>query len=254
MKFTRAIVRKPCKNMVHGLTTAGLGKPDYKKALAQHEAYIDALLACGLEVLVLDADEQFPDSTFVEDTALLTPRCAIITRPGAASRTGETAAIEAVVKDFYSRVERIHAPGTLDAGDVMMTGDHYYIGLSSRTNQEGAAQLLQILNAHGYSGSIVNPGNLLHLKSGVAYLEDDMMAMTEEFLHHPFFSRYRSIAIPKEESYAANCVWVNGQVLCAAGFRKTIKLFEEARIRTIALDMSEFQKLDGGLSCLSLRF
>ena len=136
--FSKAIVRNPCKNFINGLTTANLGLPDYDLALIQHQEYVEALRKCGLEVIVLDADEDYPDSTFVEDTALLTPPCAIITNPGASSRKGETADIKNVLTEYYSKIENINDPGTVEAGDIMMVGDHFYIGLSRRTNTNGA--------------------------------------------------------------------------------------------------------------------
>ena len=144
--FSNAIVRKPGKSMVNGLTNALLGIPDYQKAFDQHGAYVTALRNCGLEVKVLDADENFPDSTFVEDTALLTPNCAIIMNPGAISRRGEIKGIKKVVKDYYADIEAILSPGTVEAGDVMMVGNHFYIGVSERTNLNGAEQLIRLLN------------------------------------------------------------------------------------------------------------
>jgi dimethylargininase len=115
--FTKAIVRTPCKNILNALTTANLGLPDYSLAIHQHQEYIQALKSCGLDVTVLNADENYPDSVFVEDTAVLTPQCAIISNPGAASRKGEITEMSKVLNRFYSNVEKIVAPGTLDAGD-----------------------------------------------------------------------------------------------------------------------------------------
>lgn len=122
MRFTTAIVRKPGRSMTEGLTGANLGVPDYEKALVQHQAYVEALQACGVNVKVLEADENFPDSTFVEDTALLTPHCAIITNPGAPSRREEVVAMKDVLTEYYSDIEEIVAPGMVEAGDIMMTG------------------------------------------------------------------------------------------------------------------------------------
>ena len=113
--FTNAIVRTPGRSMVSGLTEANQGPPDYEKALEQHRQYIAALEACGLEVLVLDAEEAYPDSTFVEDAAVLIPDCAVITRPSAPSRVGETVAMTPVLRELYPKIERIVAPGTLEA-------------------------------------------------------------------------------------------------------------------------------------------
>ncbi len=162
--FSNAIVRKPSKSMINGLSDANLGVPDYQKALMQHEEYVRALIDCGLKVTVLDADENFPDSTFVEDVALLTPLCAIITKPGAPSRRGEIVAMRDVVKEFYSDIEEIVSPGRVEAGDIMMVGNHYYIGLSARTNQNGAEQVIGILNKYGMTGSAVKLEKVLHLK------------------------------------------------------------------------------------------
>ncbi|MCX6827737.1 MAG: N(G),N(G)-dimethylarginine dimethylaminohydrolase [candidate division Zixibacteria bacterium] len=254
MRFTKAIVRIPGPSMVDGLSSAGLGKPDYEKALAQHAAYIDALKLCGLEVTILPPDNAYSDSTFVEDTTLLTPACAVIMRPGAPSRRGETETIETALRPFYSNIERIISPGTADAGDIMMVGNHFYIGLSQRTNREGAEQIIGILNKYDMNGSTVTLKNALHLKSGTAYLENEFMVLAGEFVGRPEFTKYRVIPVHDDEIYAANCLWLNGTILIAAGYNKIKKAVESCGYKTIALDMSEFRKLDGGLSCLSLRF
>ena len=254
MKFTRAIVRIPCRNLAKGLTTQKLGKPDYEKALEQHTAYVEALKVAGLEVVVLEPDDAYPDSVFVEDTALLTPECAILTNPGAPSRRGETEHIEATVREFYENVDRIEPPGTLDGGDVMMVGSHYYIGLSSRTNPHGAWQLINCLKDYGLSGSTIALQNLLHLKSGAAYLENNTIVLAGELRDRPEFGSFDAINVGDKESYAANCVWVNGRVMIAGGFPEIRRTIESYGYDTVALDMSEYRKLDGGLSCLSLRF
>ncbi len=168
--------------MVNGLTTANLGLPDYEKALVQHAAYVQALKTCGLYVTVLPPDNNYPDSTFVEDTALVTSACAIIMRPGATSRRGETEEIETVLRGFYSTIERVRTPGTVDAGDIMMVGKHFYIGLSQRTNAVGAGQVIQILNKHGMTASTVPLKEALHLKSGTAYIENGYMVTVGEFI------------------------------------------------------------------------
>jgi len=252
--FTKAIVRIPCRAMVKGLSSANLGKPDYQKALLQHADYVEALKECGLQVRVLPADENFPDSTFVEDVALLTPNCAILTNPGAPSRRLETRSVLKTLSDFYEKVEMIEAPGTLEAGDIMMVGDHYYIGLSERTNQAGAEQMISILESHGFSGSVVTLTEVLHLKTGLGYLENNNLLACGEFLDKPEFQKYRLLEVEPDEAYAANSVWINGTVLTPKGFPKTRVLIESAGYKVREVDVSEFQKLDGGLSCLSLRF
>lgn len=252
--FKNAIVRTPAKSMINGLTTAGLGQPDYKKALVQHANYITALQKCGLEVNVLDADESFPDSCFIEDVALLTPKCSIITNPGAQSRKGEIMGIKEVVRQFFTNIEEIQEPGTVEAGDIMMVGSRYYIGLSARTNETGAKQIISILEKHGMSGSIVTLEKVLHLKTGLAYLENNNLVACGEFLSKKEFQKYNILEIDADESYAANCIWINGWVLIPAGFSKAKSTIKNAGYQTLEVDVSEFQKLDGGLSCLSLRF
>lgn len=252
--FTHAIVRKPCRSMVHGLTESNMGPPDYKKALLQHAAYVGALKECGLAVTVMDADEKHPDSTFIEDTALLTRRCAIITRPGAASRRGETAEVEKVLSRFYSRIEAVKEPGTVDAGDIMMAGAHFYIGLSQRTNEAGAAQVIDILKRFGMSGTMMAFGGMLHLKTGAAYLENNNLVASGSMVTRPEFQAFNLLEVDRAESAAANCVWINGTVLLAGKCPKLKAEVEKRGYGVIGLDVSEFQKLDGGLSCLSLRF
>ena len=252
--FKRAIVRIPGISMIHGLTTANLGIPDYEKALAQHTDYIEELEKSGLEVLVLGPDEQFPDSTFVEDVALLTKNCAIITNPGAPSRKGETAAIKDVLKGFYVNIEEVLAPGTVEGGDILMVGSHFYIGISERTNANGAQQVIRFLENYELSGSMVELEKTLHLKTGVAYLEQNNLAASGEFLKKEEFQDFNLIEIAEDESYASNCVWINDRVLIPQGYPKARESIIRAGYTIIEVEVSEFQKLDGGLSCLSLRF
>ena len=252
--FTNAIVKTPCRNMINGITTAAMGKPDYELALKQHEDYIHALKKCGLAVMVLDPDENFPDSTFIEDTCLITPRCAIITNPGADSRKGETIRVSEAVKGLGLPLERIQNPGTLDAGDVMMVKDHYFTGLSERTNINGASQLNNILKKYGMTSSTIKLESVLHLKTGISYLENNNLLAYGEFLTKPALSDFNILAVAPDESYAANAVWINGKVLVPIGFSKTAEMIEDAGYQIIEVDVSEFRKLDGGLSCLSLRF
>jgi len=252
--FSKAIVRTPGKSMVNGLTTAGLGAPDYEKAIIQHKAYIDALQECGLDVTVLETDEAFPDATFIEDTALFTPHCAIITNPGAPSRAGEVEKIKSVAKQFYSSIEKIQAPGTVDAGDIMMVGNHYYIGLSARTNKSGANQMITILEKYDLTGSTIDLEKVLHLKTGLAYLENNNLLISGEFRTMPEFENFDKIEVPDNESSAANCIWVNGTVIMPAGFPTTKNKISQLKYKVVEIEISEFAKLDGGLSCLSLRF
>ncbi len=252
--FKKAIVKTPGKSLVKGLSSAGLGPPDYNIALRQHNEYITALDDCGLDVLVLPPDENYPDSPFVEDIALLTSKCAIITNPGAPSRKGETAAIKSFLKKYFWVIEEIRNPGTVEAGDIMMVGSHYYVGISGRTNPEGARQVIKILNKHGLSGSTIEINHALHLKSGVSYLENNNLLAAGEMLTNPEFQGFNIIPVDSDESYAANCIWINGTVFMPLGYPKTRRSVQKAGYQIKDIDVSEFRRLDGGLSCLSLRF
>ena len=284
--FTRAIVRPPAANFAEGLTSANLGAPNYERALKQHEAYCLALEQCGLTLTRLPPGPLHPDSTFVEDTAVLTDKCAVLTRPGAPSRAGEVASIKKVLTDFYSEMLSIQPPGTVDGGDVCEAGDHFFIGVSERTNEAGARQMADLLMPFGYTTSFVDirglnnmklvPGadrgpqagsplgvvaatgsvsaGILHLKSGLAWLGDNRLVVIDSLAERTELVGYDLVRVNHEETYAANCVQVNGHVLVAAGFSGLEGKLRELGYQTIALHMSEFQKMDGGLSCLSLRF
>jgi len=251
--FARAIVRSVPATISAGITTAGLGKPDAEKAREQHQSYVAALEWCGLEVTVLDADERYPDSVFVEDTAVVTDRCAIVTNPGAVERRGEVHQVEKAVAGLYEHVERITNPGTVDGGDVLQVGDHFYVGLTRRTNREGAEQLSAILRRHGFGVSFVRLRRFLHLKTGVAYLGGDHLVVAGELVGRVEFRGFDNIVVPPEEEYGANCIRIDDRVLVAAGYESAKHSIAERGYEIIELEMSEFRKLDGGLSCLSLR-
>jgi dimethylargininase len=252
--FKNALVRLPCRNMIHGLSMAALGRPNYKKAMNQHKAYVAALQSCGLAVMVLAADEAYPDSVFIEDTAVLSEKVAVITRPGASSRLGEEVAVAEALRRVYERPEYIIPPGTLDGGDVLRAGNRFFLGISARTNESGAGQLAAILAKNGYSATLVPLRHVLHLKTGIAYLENNLLLVSGEFVNHPQLGHFHVVPVADEESYAANSIWINGRVLVPAGFPQTKKKIEMLGYETLAVDVSEFRKLDGGLSCLSLRF
>ncbi|KKL67099.1 hypothetical protein LCGC14_2138360, partial [marine sediment metagenome] len=211
--FTRGIVRKPSKNFQDGLTTSNLGKPDYIKAVKQHSNYIKALKKCGLEIITLDFDERFPDSTFVEDTAVVNKDLAIISNLGVPSRRGEEREIKTVLEKYFDIVKSIENPGTLEGGDVLRIEDTYYVGLSTRTNEGGANQFNEILKAYGFSCSIVPLIKFFHLKSGLAYIGDNNLIVSGEFKDNPIFKDFNRIEVEPNEQYAANCIKVNNYIL-----------------------------------------
>jgi dimethylargininase len=255
--FQHAILRTPGPNFADGLTTVDFGTPDFQTTLRQHAAYQAALQHCGLELEVLEPDLNHPDSTFVEDVAVLTAHSAILTNPGAPSRNAEVKGIRAAIERRFEKIRCITAPGTLDGGDICEAGSHFFIGLSERTNPEGARQLAAFLAEDGYTASTVEvkgiPG-ILHLKSGIAHLGEKDLVLIDAFVGRPEFQGYRIIRVDPAENYAANCLRVNAAVLIPAGYPRLKERIERLGYTTLALDMSEYRKMDGGLSCLSLRF
>ena len=251
--YQQAITRKPGRNCAQGITTAHLGAPDYALTLQQHAAYVQALRALGLKVIVMDALPDFPDAHFVEDTAVVMPEVAIITRPGARARRGEEEAIEPVL-GRYRETERIQAPGTVDGGDVLVVGRHAYVGISDRTNAEGARQLGRILERYGYAWAAVTVEGCLHLKSGVNYVGHGSLLVIEAWADRDEFGEYDQIIVDAREACAANTVWVNDHLLMPRGFPVTRLKLERLGLEIVELDASEVRKMDGGLTCLSLRF
>ena len=255
--FSNAIVRRPSRSLVAGITSSPeLGTPDYERALLQHGAYVGALRSCGVSVVELEAMEEYPDSCFVEDVAVCTPKCAVVTNPGAPSRKGEIVGIVEALEEFYPRrkIEYIQEPGTLEGGDVLQADDHFYVGISARTNQEGAEQFFSIVGRYGFSGTAVPVERILHLKTGLSYLENGNLLISGEFAESPIFESFHRFLVPDEEVYASNCIWMNGTVIVPSGYPRTLKAVADLCYPTRVVDTSEFRKIDGGLTCLSLRF
>src|SRR6478672_1539551 len=221
MIFTKAIVRLPGENFAQGVTSGRFGLPDIRRARQQHANYCAALEQCGLTLTKLPADAQHPDSTFVEDNAVVTARLAVITRSAAASRVGETENMKVVLRRFFTQLEEISEPGTIDGGDVCMADNHFFIGLSQRTNEAGASQLQAILSDGGFTSSVIdvrNVNNLLHLKSGMAYLGDRKVVLSEVLVDLPEFGDYDKIILGADDEYATNCIRVNDYVIIASGY------------------------------------
>ena len=219
--------------------------------------YCEALRSCGLNLTMLPPDIEHPDSTFVEDAAVLTEKAAIVTLPGAATRAGEIVSIRTELERFFPVIHVIEAPGTVDGGDICEAEGHFFLGLSLRSNEEGLRQLAVHLGHLGYPSTVIDvratPG-ILHLKSGIAYLGENTLVLWESLADLPAFRRFERIVVAPEEHYAANCVRVNDRVLVPAGFPKIAAELTRRGFQPLLLEMSEFEKMDGGLSCLSLRF
>ncbi len=257
-EFKHTIVRRPGRSLANGITSAPeLGQPVYENAIVQHDNYMEVLKQCGVDVTVLEASEEFPDSCFIEDNALCTPNVVIISRPGAPTRQREVQLpdLREALSKFYDNIEEIVEPGTIEPGDIMMVGDHYMIGLSDRTNEEGARQMIALLEKYGHTGEMVEMKDMLHFKTGVSYIENNTVIVLDTFADNPAFDNFEKVIVPTEEAYAANSIWINGNVITPAGYPQTKAAIEAlGRYNVIECDTSEYRKVDGGLSCLSLRF
>jgi dimethylargininase len=251
--FNRAICRRPGPDFAQGLTTSDLGAPDFEKTLQQHDAYVQTLRDLGLIVEVLDALPGHPDACFVEDPAVIVPEVAVLTNPGADARKGEVASIGAAL-GAYRTCRTIEAPGTLDGGDVLIVEKTVFVGLSERTNAEGAAQLAQHFKPFGYEIITVAVGAGLHLKSSVNWAGGDNLLISDEFANNPVFKHFRHLVMHPDEVYAGNTLWINGTLITPRGFPRTLRQLQTLSKPIVELDLSEYRKMDGGLTCLSLRF
>jgi len=252
--FTHAIARKPGPNFARGITTAvNEAPPNYEILGNQHREYIATLKSIGLDVTLLEALPDHPDAYFVEDTAVVAAEVAVITNPGAEARKGEEKTIAPVLSQ-YRKTERIQPPGTVDGGDVLQVDKHFFIGVSERTNHEGAGQLSRIFGEYGYTCTIVTVGEGLHFKSSVNYVGKNTLLITEDFSGNAHFEGYDTLIVNNAESYAANTLFVNDHLLVPRGYPDTRKKLEILGFNIIELDTSEVRKMDGGLTCMSLRF
>lgn len=251
--FKIAITRDPGVNFASGLTTSILGKPDYQKILVQHKKYKEVLIKLGLDVVNLPFEDKYPDAYFVEDTAVVFEEAAIITNPGANERKGEEKTIEPVLRK-YKEVERIMSPGTVDGGDVLQIDKIFYIGLSERTNREGVDNFKQIVDKYGYLCICIEVAEGLHLKSSLNYVGWNTILTTKAFAENKDLKQYNKVILDKNDEYAGNSLLINDTILTPLGFPNVKKELLKLTNNVIELNMSEVQKMDGGLTCMSLRF
>ncbi len=251
--FTHAVLRTPGPDFADGITTAELGKPTYSLMLEQHAAYARTLQGLGLQLQVLPPLPGFPDAYFVEDVAVVVPEVAVITRPGALARRGEAPHIEAALAKHRS-LAHITDPGTLDGGDILIVDRTVFIGLSDRTNAEGARQLAEILGTHGYTARTVPVAECLHFKSSVTHVGGRDLLVSTAFSGRPEFEGFTCHVMDEDETYACNTLLVNGTLITPKGFPKTLARLQALGRPIVELDMSEGRKMDGGLTCMSLRF
>jgi dimethylargininase len=247
-----ALVRAPATTLAKGQVThvkRRVVKLD--KAEQQWDAYVAALEAEGFRTLQIDADDAHPDSVFVEDTVVMLGQLAVVTSPGAESRRGEQDAVAEAIADLGLETRHIRLPGTLDGGDVLKVGTTIYVGRSGRTNAEGIRQFRTIATELGYTVVAVPVTKALHLKSAVTALPDGTVIGHPTLVDNPsIFSRY--LEVPEVEGVAV-VVLTNNSVLMSASAPKTAALIEDLGYRVTTVEISEFEKLEGCVTCLSVR-
>lgn len=252
-----ALFRRPGALYAHGLTQAELGLPDLQLALRQHESVVQAFRDADIETMVLSESDVLPDSVFVEDCAVIAGDTLIWTRPGAPSRQPEVELLQSQLSLEFDSLS-IQAPGSVDGGDVCQIENKFLVGLSDRTNQEGARQFCVHVESLGFEAEVIDirgDRTLLHLKSGLSYLGEGIVLASQSLQHHPAFEAFEVICPEPEEAYAANAVAIGGKrILFAEGYPILGDILREKGFELIELNVSEFRKMDGGLSCLSLRF
>ncbi|WP_304083794.1 dimethylarginine dimethylaminohydrolase family protein [Maridesulfovibrio ferrireducens] len=257
--FSKAIVRTPAHNLGHGLTEAGLGCPDMELTHVQHRNYIKYFESKGIAVTVLDAVEDFPDSVFVEDTAVMIPIdggvAAFLTCPGAKSRRGEVERIKPVLASTADEIFQMEGDGLMEGGDILLMGNIFFVGIDSRTNYAGFEQFEKVARKFGYKCVPVPFDNgMPHLKTELSTLDDETLIMSNRFSMRDEFSGYRRMVVPTGEEYAANCLYMGNCLLAPAGFPASAEMLDKNGFSPDYIDMSEFRKMDGGLTCLSLRW
>jgi len=250
----KAIVREVSPALLQCELTFVEREPiDLVRARAQHEAYIKALEAAGISVITMPADPVLPDAVFIEDAAVVLDEVAVMTRPGSITRRQEVAAVAEVIGQ-YRTLESISEPGTLDGGDVLTIGRTCFVGLSSRTNPEGARQFASVAVKAGYEVKEVPVTGCLHLKTAVTHLSDDLILINPAWVDRAFFDDYLCLKVAPNEPFAANCLLLDGVAHISASWPCTRRLLEECGLPTVYLEISEFEKAEAGLTCLSLLF
>jgi dimethylargininase len=253
-EFDRAIVRAPARSVTDGLRIGDHEGPRYDAIATEHAAYVAALEQAGLTVEVLPPLEALPDSLFVEDPALVFSQGAILLRPGAPSRKGETEELRPALQRHFANVIEID-DGFADGGDILVTMDEVLIGLSTRTDARGAESLAHCLDRFGIRGRIAQtPHDVLHFKTACAMLDEDTVVVTAALDDDEIFRGLRRIRISEGEEAAANLLRLNGVVLIGAEFPRTRELVDGLGHSTIALAVTEIGKIDAGMSCMSLRW
>ena len=253
INFKNAIVRLPSESIINAISSKGLS-PDFLKAKKQHQAYIDILKKTGLDVKILNPLKYLPDSLFVEDPALIYNKICIILKPGVVTRLEEASKLKIEISELFDQVFTIDH-GNVEGGDILRIKNHFIIGISGRTNETGAKNLSNIIEKNGGTSEIaITPENTLHFKSECSLLDEETILATDNLIKSDFFNKkYRIIKVPKGEETGANCLRINEHLLIPKGYDRLLDLVsKDYKIRV--LDVTEMEKVDAGLSCLSLRW
>jgi dimethylargininase len=248
----RAITHRVSATLNHcNLTFLGRAEIDVGKAMKQHLDYEQCLRDLGVDVIPVPADPRYPDNVFVEDPVIMLDEIAVICRMGAESRRGEADALADVV-GLFRKLVRIREPGTIEGGDVVRIRKTLYVGLSCRTNREGVAQLAELTAPFGYRIVPVEVRGCLHLKSACCSIGDSTVLIHRDWIDSAPFAEYRMIDVAEE--WAADVLRIGDTVLIPEGFPKTQERLERNGFRTLAIDVSELQKAEAGVTCMSLIF
>jgi dimethylargininase len=226
---------------------------DYELALRQHSAYRAALRQCGVDVIVLDVNRTMPDCVFVEDTALVLDELAVMMSPGVESRRGEPAGIEPALRSFRE-IKRINRPATIDGGDVVVAGRTLYVGESRRTNAAGIVALREAIAPFGYSVIGVPVHGCLHLKSACSALADGRFLVNADWIDVSPLPQARLVSVPRDEPWGGDVLAIGSQIVLSSAFPNTARLLDNFGFRTLGVGVSEFAKVEGGVTCLSLVF
>lgn len=254
-EFSHAITRRPSASIINGLRAEDIGTPDLDQMLADHAHYVATLKRTRAKVIELPPLDAFPDAVFVEDTALCLPQGAVLMRPGAPSRMGEVAEMEPALRAVYQDVRHITGPGHIEGGDILVTGREVLVGRSDRTDAAGVAELAEIVAEWGHAlREVFTPPGVLHFKTDCSLLNEETILSTKRLDASGCFEGYRVLHVAEGEEPAANSIRFNQYVLCPAGFPRTAEMLDTAGFEVVTINNSECAKLDGGMSCLSLRF
>ncbi len=253
-EFDHAIVRQPSHSVIHGLTSQPGAPPTFEAVAAEHRQYVQALQHCGLQVETLAPLEDFPDSIFVEDPALVFGDAAVLLRPGAPTRLAESQHLAEALRRRFGTVLQMKR-GFADGGDMLLTPGGLLIGLSRRTDREGARELAGLLRQIGIESRIAEtPQGTLHLKSDCAMLADDLILCTPALAAAAPLGGLRKLLVPQGEERAANSLRLNSTVLVGEHFPATAELLHSEGFTVVRVPVTAIGRLDAGLSCMSLRW